>query len=174
MNSRVRLATQTLSASATHIGHDCDDANASKPIARKFVGSRFEIFQRARSHHGINDAGLDSSSELAGAGVGSWATGGRAAAATAMAFAGLVATAVGDLIMAPIDTIKTVQQAASGSSAALSMVGASRLLMQRAPPLPPARGGPCPPVPPRPRLSIALYAAPQPLCLPLPLRLSFP
>ena len=65
-----------------------------------------------------------------------------------MAFAGLVATAVGDLIMAPIDTIKTVQQAASGSSA-LSMVGASRLLMQRAPSLPPARRGPCPPMPPR-------------------------
>ena len=55
------------------------------------------------------------------------------AAARAMAVAGFLATALGDLIIAPIDTIKTLQQGSGGAS--LSMVGATRQLLQRGGPL---------------------------------------
>lgn len=50
-----------------------------------------------------------------------------------MAVAGFLATALGDLIIAPIDTIKTLQQGSAGSS--LSMLGATQQLLQRGGPL---------------------------------------
>ena len=43
---------------------------------------------------------------------------------TQMAVAGFLATALGDLIIAPIDTIKTLQQGSGGAS--LSMLSATR------------------------------------------------
>jgi hypothetical protein len=50
-----------------------------------------------------------------------------------MAVAGFIATALGDLIIAPIDTIKTLQQGASGAH--LTMLGATRQLIARGGPL---------------------------------------
>jgi hypothetical protein len=50
-----------------------------------------------------------------------------------MAVAGCIATALGDLFIAPIDTIKTLQQSRGGAD--LSMLGAAQQVVQRGGPL---------------------------------------